>query len=82
MRTKKKERWFAPASSLNWSKSDSQTNRRKAALAARGGNTLAAARGLQALSNVNSSSKGDAETHRKALADAKYFYRLYAKKKK
>ena len=79
---KKVERWFAPGSKLNWVKTDSQTKRRGNALAARHGDALAAARALQALSNINSSSKGDAETHRKALADAKYFFRLHAKKKK
>ena len=71
-----------PGKSLNWHKTDSQSKRRRAALASRRGNALSAARALQVLSNVNSSSKGDAETHRKALADAKYFFRLHAKKKK
>ena len=79
---KKVERWFSAEKSLNWHKLDSQTKRREAALASRHGNALSTARALQALSNVNSSSKGNAETHRKALADAKYFFRLHAKKKK
>ncbi len=75
---KRTVKFFEPGRSLNWSKTDSQTKRRRAALASRRGNALKTARALQALSNVSQ----DKETSRKAGADAKYFYRLHAKKKK
>jgi len=78
MTRKKVEKWYSPGKSLSWHKTDSQTKRRKAALAARKNNPLTTAKALNALANVTK----DAETARKARADAKYFYRLYAKKKK
>ena len=77
----KKERWYSPGKSLNWHKTDSQSKRRKAALASRKNNPLTTAKALNALANVQSGQHGDVETHRKALADAKYFFRLYAKEK-
>lgn len=74
---KKTERWFQPGKSLGWEKDMSQTQRRKVALASRKGNLLSTARALQSLSNVTK----DAETARKARADAKYFYDQYRRKK-
>ena len=75
---KRTVKFFEPGKSLGWSKLDSQTKRRKAALTSRHGNALKAARALQMLSNVTQ----DNETARKSQADAKYFYRLHAKKKR
>jgi hypothetical protein len=51
--------------------------RRRLVLKAHGGDKLASARGLLALANVTK----DTETKRKADADAKYFFKEYAKKK-
>ena len=71
-------KWFTPSNKpLNWSKKDSQSQRRSEALKARKGNLLATARALQALANVT----GDSETQRKAEGDAKYFRKLYHVKK-
>ena len=67
---KKVEKWFIPGKALNWSKLDSQTKRRRNALAARRKDYLATARALQAISNVTM----DAETKRKSKSDAKYFF--------
>lgn len=64
------DKWFQAGKSLNWSKSDSQTTRRRNALKARKGNYLKAGRALQALANVTT----DAETARKARSDARYFF--------
>ncbi len=75
--TKKVDRWFEAGKKLNWRKSESQTRRRKNALAARHGNLLATARALQALANVTE----DNETARKSRSDAIYFFKLHAKKK-
>ena len=77
MTGKKVVKWFEPGKSLNWSKSCGQSKRRMAALAARKGNYLKAARALMALANVTA----DAETERKARADALYFYGMHNKSK-
>lgn len=73
MKTKKK--WFNPKVETGWSKKDSQTKRRRAALKAHKGSHLAAARGLQSLANITQ----DAQTKAKARADAKYFFVMYKK---
>jgi len=75
---KKVNRWFAAGAKLHWSKSDTQTQRRRNALASRKGKLLPTARALQALANVTT----DPETRRKAHADAQYFYAHYKAKKK
>lgn len=75
---KKTVKFFEPGKSLGWHKTDSQTKRRRAALASRRNDKLATARALQALANVSQ----DSETAKKAASDAKYFYKLYARKKK
>ena len=75
---KTKVKWFKPSPrKLNWSKEDTQARRRDNALKARYDNPLKAGRALQALSNVTK----DAETKRKARADAQYFFRLSRSKK-
>jgi len=74
----KVKKWFKPSPrKLNWSKEDTQARRRSNALKARYNNPLKAGRALQALSNVTR----DAETKRKARADAQYFFRLSRSKK-
>ncbi len=75
-RQKRQKRWFQPGKPIGWSKEMSQRKRRRAALESRNGNLLSAARALQALANVSR----DAETRRKARADARYFYQLYRRK--
>ena len=72
----KKIRWFQPGSPLGWRKSDSAEKRRRIALRNRGGDKLATARALQALSNVTK----DSATKRIARSDALYFYRQYRSK--
>jgi hypothetical protein len=64
------DKWFEAGKPLNWSKKDSQTKRRRSALAARNNRYLDTARALQALANITT----DTETERKARADAKYFF--------
>ncbi len=75
---RKSKKWFEPGPSLHWEKSQGQSTRRRNALAARRGNPLRAAKALQALSNVTT----DEETHRKARADALYFFGLHRRKQK
>ena len=74
---KKKERWFQAGEPLGWRKSDGATKRRRIALRARGGDKLATARALQALSNVTK----DPTTKKAARSDALYFYREHKKSK-
>lgn len=75
---KKVKKWYPQGGrSLGWHKDDSQTTRLRNAVKARRGNELKAARGLQALSNVTV----DAETKRKAKADAKILYARHRKQK-
>jgi len=78
MAKKKVIKWFKPGKPTGWRKEDTQTQRRRVALASHKGNLLSTARSLQALSNVTT----DGETRRKSHADAQYFYALYKKKKK
>ena len=73
-----KERWFQPGSRTGWSKRDSAEKRRRTVLRNRHGDKLAAGRALLALSNVTK----DKETHKKARADADYFFRQYRKTKR
>lgn len=70
--------WFETGKPLNWSKDDSMTTRRRAALKSRRGDYLKTARALNALANVTQ----DKETERKARADAKHFYAMYRKRNK
>jgi len=76
---KKVVRWFTSGEPLGWRHSDSQTKRRRVALASRGGDLLAAGRALQALSNVNK--QRNPGVARKARADAQYFFAKYRAKK-
>ena len=78
MAKKQVVKWFEAGKSLNWRKEDTQTQRRRVALASRKGKLLPTARALQALANVTT----DSETRRKAHADAQYFYALYKAKQK
>lgn len=71
-------KWFKPSKTTGWQKGDTQTQRRRVALASHKGNLLATARSLQALSNVTT----DTETRRKSRADAQYFHALYKTKQK
>lgn len=80
--TKKVERFFAAGEPLGWRKADPQAKRRRIALRNRDGDNLATARALQYLSNVNKGPKGDPETFSRAKADANYFFRQYAKRKR
>jgi len=73
-----KERWFKPGTHIGWDKHDSAEKRRRIALKHRHGNLLKTARALQALSNVTK----DPGTKKKAGADARHFYALYAKKRR
>ena len=72
-RTPESGRWYEHGAETGWSKSLPATERRELALGGHKGDVLAAARGLQALSNVTS----DPTTRRLARADAQYFYREY-----
>jgi len=74
---KKAVKFFEPGKSINWHKTDSQTKRRKAALAARRGDALATYHALDGLSKVTK----DPETKRKSRSDAEYFRRLHNRKK-
>jgi len=72
-RTPKGEQWFDPQVETGWEKGQPESVRRGNMLRAHGGNELASARAMQALSNVTT----DRETRRVARDDAKYFYRLH-----
>ena len=74
---KKKVRWFAAGKPLGWRKTDNAEKRRRTALRNRGGDLLATARALQALSNVTK----DSATKKAARSDALYFYSRYGGKK-
>jgi len=73
----KKEKWYKPTTKMGWKKSMGIEERRGLALDAHGGDYLATARALQALSNIST----DATTSKKAAADAKYFYTQHRKYK-
>ena len=69
-------KWFPKdRTSTGWKKSMPMEKRRKLVLKAHGGNKLASARGLLALSNVTK----DSETKRKAKSDANFFFKEYAR---
>lgn len=71
-------KWFKKGEPTGWQKGDTQTQRRRVALASHKGKLLPTARSLMALSNVTQ----DKETARLARADAQYFYALYKAKQK
>jgi len=71
-------RWYAAGAKTGWRKEDSSEKRRRTVLRSRRGNVLAAARSLQALSNVTK----DPTTKRLARSDALYFFGKYKRKKK
>lgn len=75
---KVKAKWFEKGKPTGWRKEDTQTQRRRVALASHKGKLLPTARSLMALSNMTQ----DLETRRKARADAQYFYALYKAKQK
>ena len=77
-KTPERERWYAPTTKMNWRKTDPATTRKRNALKAHGGDKLATARALQALSNVSI----DGTTKRLAKQDANYFFDLHRKEKK
>ena len=62
---------------LGWHKDLGQAKRRRAALDSRRGDPLKAGRALNSLANVTT----DAETRRKARADAGFFFRMYQRSK-
>ena len=78
MGKKKKVNWFDPKTHSGWSKNMPAGERRKLVLEAHDYDYLAAARSKQALANVTA----DKATKKVALADAKYFYRIYNSEKK
>ena len=75
-------KWYQTATAdsqpLGWHVDMPQLARRKAALEARGGDALAAARALIALANVTQ----DSETERKARSDANYLLRLHRQQRR
>lgn len=83
----RKRKWFqvvvakrrgAGKGSTGWRKKDPAAKRRRAMLKSHNWNYLAAARACQALANVTR----DAETKRKARADAKWLFREYNKRRR
>lgn len=78
MKKKDVSKWYHPTVETGWHKTDSQLIRRRKALKAHKGDSLATARGLLALSNTTK----DNQTRIKSLADAKHFFKLHKKKKK
>ena len=75
---KKVVKWFQAGKPTGWRKEDTQTQRRRIALASHKGDLLSTARSLMALSNVSQ----DKMTARKAKADASYFYAKYKASKR
>ena len=76
-RTPKSRRWYKPTVEMGWEKDMPVGERRELALDAHGGDLLATARSLQALSNVTT----DSSTKQKAGVDAKFFFGEYRKSK-
>lgn len=74
-RTPKSKQFFHPKVHMLWRKTQSAITRRRLALKAHGGDYLATARALQALSNVTT----DRETKQKAYADARYFFAKHSR---
>jgi len=74
LKTKNKKKWFKPeVTDTGWDKDLPADTRRALMLKAHGGDELAAARAVQALSNITK----DRETRKDAQADADYFYQAY-----
>lgn len=78
MKKKDVSKWYQPTTHSGWSKTDSQLVRRRKTLKAHGGDLLATARSLLALSNVTK----DNSTRIKSLADSKHFFALHKKQRK
>ncbi len=76
-RTPKSERWFSPSVHTGWSKDSPQKTRIAKVVSAHKGDLLAAARSLQALSNVST----DPKTTRLAALDARVLFRRHASSK-
>ena len=69
-KTPESQQWYEHDVKMNWHKDMPESTRRSNALSAHGGDKLATARALQALSNVTT----DAKTKQLANADADYFF--------
>jgi len=76
-RTPPSKRWYRPTVKTNWKKDMPLRVRRSNALDAHGGDLLATARALIALSNVTT----DAETKQEARKDGLYFLARYQREK-
>jgi len=79
------DKWYHPKGKLigkgklgEWSKDKSTVARRRAAISAKKGDSLKAARALGSLANVTK----DAKTARLAKADSKYFYKRHKETKR
>jgi hypothetical protein len=72
-RTPASKRWYRPSLHTGWKADMPQDRRRKLVLDAHGGELLASARSMQALSNVTV----DKTTKREAGLDARYFFKRY-----
>ena len=73
-KTPESDKWYEHGVKMDWSKDDPAETRRDKALKAHKGDELAAARALQALSNVTT----DPETKKLAKEDADYFFARHA----
>lgn len=73
--SEKDKKWYNPRVHTGWRKDDPATTRRRRAIIAHNRNRLAAARALQALSNVTT----DPVTKKLAAQDAKYIFEMYHK---
>ena len=71
-------KFFNPKVHTGWHKGQSLEYRRRLVLTAHKGNHLSAGRGMQALANTTK----DSATARAAKADANYFFKMNAKKKR
>ena len=71
--TPRQHRWFHPKTRTGWKKDMPVGKRRREVLSAHGGDSLAAARGLQQLANVTV----DRDTKVEARKDALYFFKEY-----
>ncbi len=76
-KTPERERWYHPKTIMGWRKDQPATTRRRNALKAHGGDKLATARALLALSNVST----DGTTKQLSKQDANYFFALHSKEK-
>lgn len=78
MKKAKTKRQKEKSMPLGWHKTDSQSNRRRAALRSRNGDFLQTARSLQQIANRHP----DYETRRKARTDAQHFFNRYKLQKR